>query len=687
VGQVDPCVKLDSLYKSGSPEKAFAFLQLNAQWPCGGDELKLLKAKILIENYRFSEAKYELSLIDYNKSSELLGRLKFLENVASNRTGANIKVSPQNAPKKNNLLLNINETCLIDTQFVLSEFPLTVLSQKAFLPRIEKNEWLETWLYRQNFIEVLPGSSFNDSIGALTVLLKRPFQNYERHYDIALIDLVRQKLITTWSSGNNASTMYPSINSQEIVFSSDMPGGHGGFDLWSVQWDGKEFGDVKNLGAKINSFADEVYPVKNGEKLFFASNREEVGFGGFDLFVIEGNGEPQNLGLPINSSSNDINPIINEGRLFSFSSNRDDLKFKLYEVNYADTTEVFAELFGRVEIEGANLAGNYLILSNPDSSIVKTIVLDKDGYFRINQLKGLENYSAFIEGFEVPENGGRMTLWNDRGDNVVDVKMDRFGFFVFELLKPEDYFLEKERNVDESILSVDIRGLFENSGESEFVIALENSEGEVIGLTRTDEKGHFIFESVIPDDRYTIRTEVKNTQGSIRILNEEGREIQVIHPQDQNGYVHLRLSDDDRVITITDESNRSVKISELETFNLPTVYFGTDQAKLTEKSKDRLSGFVKLVQQNSEINVEISGHTDSRGADDYNLKLSQERIESVLNFLIESGVSANRISGRGYGESKLKNHCSDGVSCSEQQHAENRRTELRIYQSSSQLDP
>ncbi len=685
--QMSPCLRLDSLYRSGAQVKTFAFLQSNSNWPCEDENFKILKAKILTENYRFSEAKYVLSTLSSDKTQDLIRRIDFLEDVSSTRTGANVRESKYTAEGKNNLWLNIREICLIDTQFVLSEFPLTVWSQKAFFPTIESDSWLEKWLLLQNFQEVLPGASFSDSTGAVTVLVKKPFQKKSPSYDIAIVDLINQKLITTWSSSDDSNTMYPCFRDGAIIFSSDKRGGFGGFDLWSVEWDGSKFGTIKNLGPNINSAADEIYPAVGGGKLYFASNREDKSFGGFDLFEVAEGGEPKNMGLPINSNANDINPRMIDGKLHAIASDRQNLHYTLYEVNFLDTAEVFAELFGRVEVDKANLAGNYLVLTNKDSSIVKTAVLDKDGYFRLNQLKGLENYTVYIKGLDIPETGGRMTLWNGRGDRLVDAKMDNFGYFVFELLKPEDYFLEKEENMDESILSVDVKGFFENSTESEFVIALENSEGNVIGLTKTDEKGRFIFESVTPDDRYTIRTDVKNPNGVIRILNDKGKEIQVIHPEDQNGYVYLRLSEGDRVITITDESNRAVKISELETFDLPTVYFGSDQAELTAQSKQRLVGFINLVKKNPEINIEISGHTDSRGAEEYNLKLSQERIDSVLEYLIESGVSRERISGKGYGESRLKNECRDGISCSEEEHAENRRTELRIFQDPLQLEP
>jgi len=687
-GQSDPCITLDSLYRSGDLDRAFWFLESNKNWPCEDDKFKLLKAEVLMGNYRYNEARYELADLNSPQAIELNNKLDYITQVSSKRTGAELKISQENASGRNNLLLNINGICLVDTQFVLSEFPMTVISEKAYFPRSEQDQKLAKWLYTQNLLEILPGSSSsNDSLSLITTRSRKPFHNNGRFYDISVIDLARQKLINSWTPGDQINSMYPCVRDGRVIFASDKPGGMGGFDLWSVEWDGAEFGEMENLGPEINSEADEIYPLMLNEQLVFASDRADMSFGGFDLFIVQQTGKIENLGLPLNSNGNDLNPISEAGKITSISSDRDSSELMLYNISYVDTTEVFAELFGRIEIEGIDLGGKYLTLTNQDSSNQRVIMLDKDGYFRINQLKGLDNYTVSISGLEMPDSEGRMILYNGKGDLVADVKTNRYGVFAFTLLKPEDYYLEKEVNEDESILAVDIQGLFESSAKSEFVIALENSEGEIIGLTKTDESGRFIFESVTPDDRYIIRTEVKNPNGLIRILNDKGEEIQTIHPEDQNGYVHLRLGENDRVITITDEENRAVKISELETFNLPTVYFGSDEAELSTENKKRLSGFLNLVQKNPNIQIEISGHTDSRGEEEYNLNLSQRRIDSVLDFLIESGVEPGRITGKGYGESRLKNQCNDGTPCSDEEHAENRRTELRLYQDHLQLEP
>ena len=80
------------------------------------------------------------------------------------------------------------------------------------------------------------------------------------------------------------------------------------------------------------------------------------------------------------------------------------------------------------------------------------------------------------------------------------------------------------------------------------------------------------------------------------------------------------------------------------------------------------------------VSIELLSHTDARGNDDFNMSLSQQRANSVVNYLASKGISRSRLSGKGYGESRLVNRCSNGVECSEAQHQKNRRTEFRVLE-------
>lgn len=108
------------------------------------------------------------------------------------------------------------------------------------------------------------------------------------------------------------------------------------------------------------------------------------------------------------------------------------------------------------------------------------------------------------------------------------------------------------------------------------------------------------------------------------------------------------------------------------------IFYEFDSARLTKESEKVIDDMLLplLVGKNSK--VEIMSHTDSRGNDNYNLSLSQQRANSVVNYLASKGISRSRMIAKGYGETRLVNKCANGVECSEAQHQENRRTEFRI---------
>jgi cell division protein FtsN len=74
----------------------------------------------------------------------------------------------------------------------------------------------------------------------------------------------------------------------------------------------------------------------------------------------------------------------------------------------------------------------------------------------------------------------------------------------------------------------------------------------------------------------------------------------------------------------------------------------------------------------------LASHTDCRGTSRYNEELSQRRANGVVEYLVQKGINRDRMRPVGYGESEPRNHCNDGISCTEDEHARNRRTEVRI---------
>ncbi len=113
--------------------------------------------------------------------------------------------------------------------------------------------------------------------------------------------------------------------------------------------------------------------------------------------------------------------------------------------------------------------------------------------------------------------------------------------------------------------------------------------------------------------------------------------------------------------------------------NILPIYYDLNSAKLTAKAREVINDkLYSLMTEKPKIRVEISSHTDSRDSDEYNMDLSQRRAQSVVDYLISKGIKPSRLIAKGYGETRLKEPCPNGVNCTEAQHAKNRRTEFRV---------
>lgn len=117
----------------------------------------------------------------------------------------------------------------------------------------------------------------------------------------------------------------------------------------------------------------------------------------------------------------------------------------------------------------------------------------------------------------------------------------------------------------------------------------------------------------------------------------------------------------------------------LTEYSILPILYDYNSAALTPKARQIIDNtLLDLMKDKPNISVEIASHTDARGNDDYNADLSQRRAESVVNYLVSKGIARNRLVAQGFGESRLKNRCGNGVNCSEAEHQTNRRTEFRV---------
>ncbi len=111
---------------------------------------------------------------------------------------------------------------------------------------------------------------------------------------------------------------------------------------------------------------------------------------------------------------------------------------------------------------------------------------------------------------------------------------------------------------------------------------------------------------------------------------------------------------------------------------LDDIYYASGKWDIQPQAARELNKLVKMLIDNPTVEIELSSHTDARGSSTSNASLSERRAQSAMDYVVSKGISARRITSRGYGEAKLINRCADGVECSADEHQQNRRTEFAV---------
>jgi len=130
------------------------------------------------------------------------------------------------------------------------------------------------------------------------------------------------------------------------------------------------------------------------------------------------------------------------------------------------------------------------------------------------------------------------------------------------------------------------------------------------------------------------------------------------------------------------------KIELNKIFVLENIYFDFDKADITPQAAIELNKLVDILKDNPIIKIEMGSHTDSVGTNDYNIQLSQRRAESTVRYLINAGISSERLTAKGYGENKpiARNTNPDGTD-NPVGRARNRRTEFKIVEIGEVIKP
>jgi outer membrane protein OmpA-like peptidoglycan-associated protein len=189
------------------------------------------------------------------------------------------------------------------------------------------------------------------------------------------------------------------------------------------------------------------------------------------------------------------------------------------------------------------------------------------------------------------------------------------------------------------------------------VVSILNNENEVLNTIYTNKLGEFTA-IINPYRTHIVKAEKETYTPEDVFIKKKSK-----------GLVNLRLTKN------LEQIDKGVDLAKI--LNI-VIYFDFDKASIRESSKVELEKIVVVLKKHPAIKLMLKGHTDSKGLEEYNMKLSQSRAIASMNYLLEKGISKERLFTKGYGESQLINNCINFKDCSDQQNQQNRRTEFVI---------
>ncbi len=470
----------------------------------------------------------------------------------------------------------------------------------------------------------------------------------------------------TWSepvplpfNSNEFSTGHPAITKDGLTlyFASDRPGGYGKTDLYKSEFRDGGWQFPVNLGDKINTEGDEMFPfLHQDQTLYFASNGH-AGLGGLDVFGIDllagEKGEVINPGAPINTRFDDFGLITDETGLAGyFSSNRpggagndDVFSFTTKKPLLSSYT-----IAGRVEdaTDRSPFAGVKVQLQNSHGKVLQSVVCKDDGSFLFEEVEAGKNYQLKVEKEGFQETVKKFITHEEEGPEwVFDILMRKInGFNLYALIRDD--------NSRELLSGVK-------------VTLTDNMSGKVVLETITGETGDFIYYLLGRNISDRISYQVKLAKEGYL-----GKTFTYNAALEKPGQINLHnlMKLDMAKIDIGTDIGKLIDIK--------PIFFDLGKAIIRKDAATELDKVVAIMKENPGITIELGSHSDSRGSSFSNLQLSDKRAKASAEYIISKGIERSRVVGKGYGELELLNNCSDGVSCSEEEHQQNRRTEFNI---------
>lgn len=388
--------------------------------------------------------------------------------------------------------------------------------------------------------------------------------------------------------------------------------------------------NIQELPYPINmEGTSSAHPALNPEndELYFASNRQKK-LTDTDLYVVsrkKGGGfanRVESLGEEINTYGRETFPFVDDNGILYFSSDGHPGLGGL---------DVFAA--------AKNSEGKYVVVNVGDQinsindDFAYAIDSDsKNGYFSSNRQGGTGDDDIY---------------------KFTEIKPIVFPFNV----NPEIFGTVKDSVSGETLRDVDV--------------IVYNDVNQVIKTVHTDEAGKYSVE-VPPLKKHTLEFKKKGYTTETAFV--DGLKISEKKEVPVNLFNELAVIVDNKVVTLKEGDNLTDKLK------LSPIYFDYGGYTLRKSSKVELDKVISLMKTRPSISIEVKSHTDSRGKDDYNLRLSKNRAKTTMDYIIiEGGIAKDRVWGDGYGETQLINKCANDVPCTEAEHELNRRSDFIMY--------
>lgn len=493
-------------------------------------------------------------------------------------------------------------------------------------------------------------------------------------------------------NGDEYTTMHPTLsaNGQRLYFASNRPGGYGETDIYYVENNGTGWGEPINLGPTVNTNKREAFPFIHESGMLFFSSEGHGSVGGYDIFAVNTYEkeleEIIQLGAPFNTESADFGLILNPtGTQGYFTSARygglgqDDIYL------FDAPNGLFAKATSSSELANITVVdeGNEAAIDNAGVYILEK---NKSGLFGEEDL-----YEVVLEGKEgnQEEMEVRFVMKKELGEP--DFYTNPEGMIETTLAVNQEYLLlvtkkgyaNKElrystfgqpapMNIQIPLSTrkcAAISGIVQDEKTGVPIanakVSIKSNCDGTTQLVSTDAAGK--YEQCIPFGcDYMLGAEkegftIKNSTVSTKNLT--GEKIEK----------NIGLSPNGRQLAGTQNSLAKGSIIVLE-----NVYYDFNKSAIRAGAAEELDALVTLMQEYPSMEVELMAHTDARGDAAYNRSLSRERAISAKDYLSRAGIATERIKARGMGEVAIRNHCENGVECTDKEHEYNRRTEVRV---------